>query len=182
MSVNLTTSPYYDDFDATKNFYRILFKPGVPVQARELTQLQSILQNQIKSFASHIFVDGTRASKEDPSAITISNDKHKSLKLTGLSVANVATYLGTYVTGAVSNTYGKVEFVFNPDVPTIGDPYTVVFRPTKGLGEFESGATAAMWGPVGSVVFGGLATVGVALAALKVFPALAKRDQMVLPK
>lgn len=50
------------------------------------------------------------------------------------------------------------------------------------LGEFESGATAAMWGPVGSVVFGGLATVGVALAALKVFPALAKRDQMVLPK
>ena len=50
------------------------------------------------------------------------------------------------------------------------------------LGEFESGATAAMWGPVGSVVFGGLATVGVALAALKVFPTLAKRDQMVLPK
>ena len=50
------------------------------------------------------------------------------------------------------------------------------------LGEFESGATAAMWGPVGSVVFGGLATVGIAVAALKVFPALAKRDQMVLPK
>ena len=50
------------------------------------------------------------------------------------------------------------------------------------LGEFESGATAAMWGPVGSVVFGGLATVGVAVAALKVFPDLAKRDQMVLPK
>ena len=50
------------------------------------------------------------------------------------------------------------------------------------LGEFESGATAAMCGPVGSVVFGGLATVGVAVAALKVFPALAKRDQMVLPK
>ena len=50
------------------------------------------------------------------------------------------------------------------------------------LGEFESGSTAAMWGPVGSVVFGGLATVGVALAAFKVFPALAKRDQMVLPK
>ena len=150
MSVNLTTSPYYDDFDATKNFYRILFKPGVPVQARELTQLQSILQNQIKSFASHIFVDGTRASKEDPSAITISNDKHKSLKLTGLSVANVVTYLGTYVTGAVSNTYGKVEFVFNPDVPTIGDPYTVVFRPTKGSGEFESGETLYFYSDIDS--------------------------------
>jgi MFS family permease len=50
------------------------------------------------------------------------------------------------------------------------------------LGEFESGSTAAMWGPVGSVLFGGLATVGVALAAFKVFPDLAQRDRMVLPK
>ena len=50
------------------------------------------------------------------------------------------------------------------------------------LGEFESGATAAMWGPVGSAAFGGLATVGVAIATLKIFPDLAKRDHMVLPK
>jgi MFS family permease len=50
------------------------------------------------------------------------------------------------------------------------------------LGEFESGTTAALWGPVGSVIFGGLATVGVAIAAMKAFPSLAKRDQMVLPK
>ena len=49
------------------------------------------------------------------------------------------------------------------------------------LGEFESGTTAAMWGPVGSAIFGGLATVGVAIAAVKVFPALAKRDLMLLP-
>ncbi|MEY3887814.1 MAG: Enterobactin exporter EntS [Pseudomonadota bacterium] len=49
------------------------------------------------------------------------------------------------------------------------------------LGEFESGATAAMWGPVGSAVFGGLATVGVALAAVKLFPDLANRDRMVVP-
>ena len=50
------------------------------------------------------------------------------------------------------------------------------------LGEFESGATASMWGPVGSVVFGGLATLGVALAAVKIFPDLANRDRMVLPQ
>jgi hypothetical protein len=150
MSVNLTTSPYYDDFDVTKNFYRILFKPGVPVQARELTQLQSIIQQQIKSFAGHIFVDGTRASKEDPSAITITNDKHKSLKLTGLSVANISNYLGKYVTGATSNTYGKVEFTFNADSPTIGDPYTVVFRPIKGTGEFLSGETLYFYSDIDS--------------------------------
>ena len=47
---NLNISPYYDDFDKSKNFYRVLFKPGFPVQARELTTLQSILQNQVETF------------------------------------------------------------------------------------------------------------------------------------
>ena len=52
---NLNISPYYDDFDENNNFYRVLFKPGFPVQSRELTTIQSILQNQIKNFGSHIF-------------------------------------------------------------------------------------------------------------------------------
>ncbi len=47
------------------------------------------------------------------------------------------------------------------------------------LGEFESGATAALFGPVGSVVLGGIGTVLVALAWLRLFPALARRDRMV---
>lgn len=47
------------------------------------------------------------------------------------------------------------------------------------LGEFESGATAALWGPVGSVVVGGVATVFVAAAWLRLFPDLAQRDRMV---
>ncbi|MFZ4481086.1 MAG: MFS transporter [Rhodoferax sp.] len=46
------------------------------------------------------------------------------------------------------------------------------------LGEFESGATAALWGPVGSVLVGGLGTVLVAALWLKLFPALARRDRM----
>ena len=40
---NLNISPYYDDFNEDNNFYKVLFKPGRPVQARELTTLQSIL-------------------------------------------------------------------------------------------------------------------------------------------
>ena len=56
---NLNISPYYDDFDKADNFYKVLFKPGFPVQARELTGLQSILQNQIESFGSHIFKEGS---------------------------------------------------------------------------------------------------------------------------
>ena len=44
---DLNVSPYYDDFDTTDNFHRVLFRPGFAVQARELTQLQSILQYQL---------------------------------------------------------------------------------------------------------------------------------------
>lgn len=47
------------------------------------------------------------------------------------------------------------------------------------LGEFESGATAAWLGPVGSVVLGGLGTLAVAALWLKLFPSLAQRDELV---
>ena len=56
---NLNISPYYDDFNKDDNFYKILFKPGYPVQARELTGLQSLLQNQVESFGKHIFKEGS---------------------------------------------------------------------------------------------------------------------------
>jgi hypothetical protein len=55
MPQNFNISPYYDDFDPTKNFHRVLFKPGAAVQARELTQSQTILQDQITKFADNIF-------------------------------------------------------------------------------------------------------------------------------
>ena len=45
---NLNVAPYYDDFAQDKNFYKVLFRPGYSIQARELTQLQSNLQNQIE--------------------------------------------------------------------------------------------------------------------------------------
>jgi len=53
-------SPYYDDYDEDKNFLRMLFRPGYAVQARELTQAQTILQNQIERFGNHVFEDGAR--------------------------------------------------------------------------------------------------------------------------
>ena len=57
-NTNLNVPPYYDDFDKTKNFYRVLFRPGFPIQARELTTAQSIQQNQIENVGSHLFKDG----------------------------------------------------------------------------------------------------------------------------
>lgn len=59
MAINLNTEPYNDDFDESKNFYQILFKPSLAVQARELTQLQTILRDQIKKFGNHVFKHGS---------------------------------------------------------------------------------------------------------------------------
>ena len=56
--IDFNTEPYNDDFDEDNKFYRILFRPSFAVQARELTQLQTILQNQIKRHGDHIFKQG----------------------------------------------------------------------------------------------------------------------------
>ena len=57
---NLNVSPYFDDFDPSDGYHKVLFKPGYPVQARELTGLQSILQNQIEKFGQHFFKEGAK--------------------------------------------------------------------------------------------------------------------------
>jgi hypothetical protein len=56
--LDFNTEPYNDDFDENNKFYRILFRPSFAVQARELTQLQTILQNQIKRHGNHVFKQG----------------------------------------------------------------------------------------------------------------------------
>ena len=58
-NTNLNSSPYFDDFNELKNYQRVLFKPGLPVQSRELTTLQSILQNQVEKFGKHFFKEGS---------------------------------------------------------------------------------------------------------------------------
>jgi len=56
---DLNISPYYDDYSQDKNFQKVLFRASRPLQARELTQSQSILQNQIERFGNHIFEEGS---------------------------------------------------------------------------------------------------------------------------
>lgn len=62
LETNFNTSPYFDDFEPSaklKNHHRVIFKPGLAVQTRELNQLQSILQNQIERFGNNIYEEGT---------------------------------------------------------------------------------------------------------------------------
>ena len=57
-TINLNSQPYNDDFDKDKGFYKVLFRPGYSIQSRELTTLQSILQNQVENFGKSQFKQG----------------------------------------------------------------------------------------------------------------------------
>jgi len=59
IKTDLNIAPYFDDYDISKKYYRVLFKPGFAVQARELTQIQSTLQNQIEQFGENIYKEGS---------------------------------------------------------------------------------------------------------------------------
>lgn len=59
LNTDFNQTPYYDDFNEDNNFHRVLFKPGVALQAREITQLQTILQNQVERFGNNILKEGT---------------------------------------------------------------------------------------------------------------------------
>ena len=59
LQTDLSRSPYFDDYDTNKNFYKILYRPSVAVQARELNQMQTILQDQIDKFGRHVFKEGS---------------------------------------------------------------------------------------------------------------------------
>lgn len=100
---NFNVSPYYDDYDETKNFHRILYKPGLAVQTRELTQMQTILQNQIDRFGKHVFVEGSRVAG---GAFTI-DDKYYYVKMpdqyaNGVSIT-VSDWEGHVLRGSSSN-------------------------------------------------------------------------------
>ena len=58
LKTDLNVNPYWDDYSVNKSYYRVLFKPSVAVQARELTQAQSMLQNHIEQFGNYSFNSG----------------------------------------------------------------------------------------------------------------------------
>lgn len=132
-NLNLNVNPYFDDYDESRNYYKILFKPGVALQARELTQVQTILQNQISKIGSYLFKDGTSTTGTDTSTISV-NYEVRSIKLNpsyNNNAINVNNYLGKWVIGATTGILGEVKFVYQEDFPDIGDPPTITITITR---------------------------------------------------
>jgi hypothetical protein len=114
---NLNVSPYFDDFDRSKNYYKVLFKPGYPIQARELTTSQSILQNQVEQFGNHVFKEGSKVLGGDLSfnnnlaGVILENE------YLGIDVQEYLKYIAGanfVVKGATSGVRAKILFYISP--------------------------------------------------------------------
>jgi len=135
---NLNINPYYDDFDSEKNFQKVLFKPGFPVQARELTTSQSILQNQLETFGTNIFKDG---SVVVPGAIAYENN-YASVKLKssnfGVDLSlYIKNFIGKTIIGQSSGVEANIKFVLLPEEDSRVDDVTIYVSYTTSGNDFN---------------------------------------------
>jgi hypothetical protein len=129
MPLNFNVDPYYDDFDSAKNYHRILFKPGFAVQARELTQAQTILQDQVTKFADNIFKQNTPVT----GGSTTTNFNCYYIKLQE-TYDNIAVDVNNFTNRLVRNDTGLVVArVIAVADATGGDPPTLVVSYLSGV-------------------------------------------------
>jgi hypothetical protein len=134
MALNFNTNPYYDDFDGTKNYHRILFRPGYAVQARELTQLQTQIQDQIDRFGKHVFTNGSIVT----GGARLFDNNLLSIKLASTysgTTVNLQNFIGKTITGSTSGTIAIVKSI--ADI-TATDPKIVLVKIISGT-EFTAG-------------------------------------------
>jgi hypothetical protein len=148
MTINFNVDPYYDDFDANKNYHRILFKPGYAVQARELTQSQTILQNQITSFADAIFAQNTPISG---GKVTVNQNVYY-LKLNSTDGSGADISAEDFQNGIITSNDGSVvaKVIAHAEATSTasggaGDPPTLVVSYISG-NQFASGDTINLTG------------------------------------
>jgi len=122
-------SPYYDDFAESKKFHRILFRPAFAVQARELTQSQTILQDQIEKLGDHFFEKGAMVI---PGEIGF-DLKYYAVKLSSIDSTNTLAHFknGTVLTGSTS---GVVATIVNVSATDGTDPDTLFVKYSKSGG------------------------------------------------
>lgn len=135
--MDFNQSPYFDDFDELKQFYRVLFRPGVAVQAREMNQLQSILQDQITKFGNHVFKEG---SVVIPGQV-IYHPRARYIKLASVNLGvQELSYLEGKEIAAETDGTGLRAFVVKA-VPSDGiDPDTLIVTYNSGNQQVSGGA------------------------------------------
>jgi len=155
MSINLFTNPYYDDFNEDKGFHQILFRPGYSVQARELTQIQSIIRDQIAKFGGHVFKHGS---------VVIPGNSSSNLNVCYVKLANapvIDKLVGMFVKNETTGLRGLIKAGLNA---VDGDPSTLYVEYTNT--GFAAGTTSHVFSSGDAIVLeeaaGTVLTVGAA--------------------
>ena len=151
MAINFNTDPYFDDYSEASGFHRILFKPGVAVQARELNQLQTILQNQVSRFGNHVFKPGSMVI---PGNVKFDQNFNfvKLFSTFNSTDIDVANYLDREIIGQTSGVRAKVikvEAATSTDLPTLFVKYlnsgtnntTTTFNSSEVINTDDTGVT-----------------------------------------
>lgn len=124
MALDFNIEPFFDDYSEDNKFHRILFRPGYAVQARELTQLQTILQEQIRRHGDHIFKEGSLVIPGQ-----ISFDLGVSyIKLAFEAGVDAETILKTLVGKEIQNSDGLIAKVTNYAVAEGADLNTLFVK------------------------------------------------------
>jgi hypothetical protein len=116
--MDFSTEPFFNDFNEDNKFYSILFRPSVAVQARELNQLQTILQNQITKHGDHIFKNGTVVI---PGEFSINS----SIDYVRLSSIGNTLDVHNLIGMKIQNTSGLEALVVHAETATDTDPDTL---------------------------------------------------------
>lgn len=125
LTSNTFTSTYKDDFKDSDSYHRILFNTGVALQARELTQIQTMLQKQITRMGDNVFKEGAVVK---PGGANL-NPKYEFIKLDpATDVTQVTSWIGQKFLGGTSSITVKIlEYV----AATGGDAGTVYVQYTS---------------------------------------------------
>jgi hypothetical protein len=141
MALNFNIEPFYDDYSEDKQFYRILFRPGYAVQARELTQLQTILQQQVKRHGDHIFKNGAMVI---PGQVSYdSKTAYVKLKpeISSSSIVKTFSVLSSTIGKLYKGQTSGVEALVLTATPAevvggVSEPDTLFVKYTRGSGKF----------------------------------------------
>ena len=128
IKTDLNVTPYYDDYEQENNFHQILARPGYAIQARELTQMQSILRNSVEQISNFVLEEG---SVVVPGQMRVEKDAQyiKLESAYGGETIDPAQYLDRTITGVTTGVKAKVvhtEAATTSDPPTLFARYTSV--------------------------------------------------------
>ena len=142
LETDLSVSPYFNDFDESKRFHQILFKPGVAVQTRELNQLQTIIQNQIERLGNNLYKRGTIIDGTN----FVFHDKYPYVKIQDVQITGELAVPEEYVGYFVKNDDGMVGYIIDSAdgfEPTDPDLKTLYLRYLNSGSSFEDTAFSA---------------------------------------